>query len=159
MSPLKRSSFDNEIDTLFTKAEAIIPGEIFPDLPYMEHAPNVHEWYRFEHELWGIGEEIRQFVVKNNKKFNAKQIDRIINICLDKRAKRGRQSFLMLLGRKMYSDYANKIIPLLHDADVDGHVIDTLYKMRADQYIELVKPFLNHDKSWIRNKAKKYISL
>jgi len=152
-----RKAFDDELDTLLRKAESLIPDQILPDLPYMEHAPNAHEWYSFEQELWQIGEEIRQLAAENNKKFHADQVERIVGICLDKRAKRGRQSFVMLLGRKMYCVYASSIVPVLEDPDVDGHVIDTLYKMCAGQYIELVEPFLNHNTTWIRNRAKNYV--
>lgn len=153
----KRKNFDENIDSLLKKANAMIPNEILPDLPFMEHAPDVHDWYRFEHELWEIGEEIRQVVSEYNMKFNSDQIDAIIKICLDKRAKRGRESFVLLLGKVMYGEYANKIISLLNDDVVGGHIIDTLYKMHAGQYVELVKPFLNHKRTWIRNEAKRYV--
>lgn len=153
----QRKDFDEEMERLFAKAEALIPDELLPDLPYMEEVPDVHDWYTFEHQLWGVGEEIRQLVVEYNMKFNNNQIDRIIKIGLDKRAKRGRQSFVMLLGRKKYADYANEIVKILEDDDVDGQVIHTLYKMQAGQYVELMKPFLNHKRTWIRNEAKRFI--
>lgn len=157
MKSIDRKLFDDELDRLFTKAEEKIPDEILPDLPYMEEIPDVHDWHMFELELWDIGEEIRQFVSEHNKKFNKHQIDRIINICLDKKGKRGRQSFVMLLGRKMYGNYAEKIVSLLNDDDVVGQVINTLYKMQAEQYVDLMTPFLNHNRTWIRNEAKRYI--
>ena len=94
---MDRKVFDNELDTLLTRAEALIPEENLPDLPYMDLAPDVHDWYEFEHKLWEIGEEIRQFISENKNKLNKNQIDRIVSICLDKKAKRGRQSFVMLL--------------------------------------------------------------
>ena len=157
MSCLDRQTFDDHLETLLTKAEKLIPNEELPDLPYMDVAPDVHEWYQFEHQLWDVGEEIRQLIAEHNKKLNEAQVKRIIEICLDKKAKRGRQSFIMLLGRKCYSAFADVIIHLIHDDDVDGHVIDTIYKMQVGQYVEKVKPFLNHKRTWIRNEAKKYI--
>ena len=157
MGSLNRAEFDNEIDNLLSKAKENIPDEILPNLPYMKSAPDVHEWYDFEHKIWNTGEEIRQLLSVSKKAFNDNQIDRIINICLDKRAKRGRQSFVMLLGRKNYCNYSNALIPLLNDGDVDGHVIDTLYKMHANGYVGLITPFLNHNRTWVRNTAKKYI--
>lgn len=155
--PFKRNRFDDGIESLLRKAEALIPDEMLPDLPYMELAPDVHEWYTFEHELWKVGEEIRLLTSEYKMKFNKDQINRIVNICLDKRAKRGRQSFVLLLGRKMYADYADKMVLILKDDDIDGQVIDTLYKMQAGQYVELIKPFLNHNRTWIRNEAKRFI--
>ena len=157
MISLKRHRFDEELDRLLGKAEEIIPAEILPNLPAMECAPDVSDWYEFEGDLWKIGEEIRQCVGEYGLVFNNDQVRRIIKLCLDKRAKRGRQSFVMLLGRKVYHEYADEIIALLNDEDVDGQVIDTVCKMQAGQYVDWIKPFLNHRRTWIRNAAKKYV--
>ncbi len=56
---MNRNIFDNELDNLLVIAEGLIPAEKLPDLPFMELAPDVHDWYKFEHQLWDIGEEIR----------------------------------------------------------------------------------------------------
>lgn len=154
---MDRKVFDNELDTLLTRAEALIPEENLPDLPFMDLAPDVHDWYMFEHELWEVGEDIRQFLLENKNKLNVSQIERIVKICLDKKAKRGRQSFVMLLGKKIYNSYADMIVTVLNDDDVDGQVIDTLYKMGAKEYVEQIEPFLTHNRTWIRNEAKRYV--
>lgn len=154
---MDRKVFDNKLNGYLDNAEALIPKESLPDLPYMDLAPDVHDWYEFEHRLWEIGEEIRQFLSENKNKLNKNQIERIVSICLDKNAKRGRQSFVMLLGKKIYSSYADKIVTVLNDDDVDGQVIDTLYKMGAKEYVELIEPFLTHNRTWIRNEAKRYV--
>ncbi len=154
---MDRNAFDKEIEKLLAKAESKIPNEMLPDLPFMESVPDVHDWYMFEHELWEIGEEIRQLILMGKKALSQSQIDRIINICLDERAKRGRQSFVLLLGKKAYQKYSDKIVPLLNSDDIDGQVIDTLYKMQAGQYVDLILPFVNHKRTWIKNIAKKYI--
>ncbi len=156
-TPMDRQQFDNKLNELLFDAELMIPDEIMPDLPFMETATDVHDWYDFEHELWGKGEEIRQHILCGKKKLNTEQVERIVSICMDKRAKRGRESFVMLLGKKCYVNYAEKVATLLNDSDVDGHVIDTLYKMGADGYSLQIKPFIIHNRVWIRNKAKKYI--
>lgn len=153
---MDRNHFDKKIDEFLFKAENLIPNDVLPDLPLI--SPDVHDWYDFEHQLWEIGEEIRMFLKENNRKLNQYQIDKIVDICLDKRAKRGRQSFVMLLGRKVYADYADKIVSLLSDDDVDGHVIDSLYKMQVGGYSIYIKPFLNHNRKWIKNEAEKYIT-
>ena len=154
---MERNIFDKELDNLLLRAEELIPTEDLPDLPFMKLAPNVHDWYKFEHQLWDVGEEIRQFLLVNKNKLNDNQIERIIEICLNKKAKRGRQSFVMLLGKKIYCSYARRLVSLLDDNDVDGHTIDTLYKMGAAEYIELIRPFLTHKQTWIKNEAKRYI--
>lgn len=154
---MDRKDFDSTLDFLLFKAEDLIPEENLPDLPYMDLAPDVHEWYDFEHRLWEIGEDIRLFLSENKNKLTKKQIERIVSICLDKKAKRGRQSFVLLLGKKIYNSYADKIVTVLYDDDVDGQVIDTLYKMGAKEYVELIEPFLAHNHTWIRNEAKRYI--
>lgn len=151
---MNRNYFDEKIEEFFVKAEKLIPNELLPDLPLI--SADVHDWYDFEHQLWEVGEEIRLFLKENNRKLNKYQIEKIVDICLDKRAKQGRQSFVMLLGRKMYADYADKIVPLLSDDDVNGHVIDSLYKMQVGGYSIYIEPYLNHKHSWIRNEAKKY---
>ncbi|MBQ6930748.1 MAG: hypothetical protein IJN38_01330 [Clostridia bacterium] len=154
---MNRIVFDNELDCLLVRAEALVPEENLPDLPFMDSAPDVHDWYKYELELWDVGENIRQFLSESKNKLNKNQIERIIKICLDKRAKRGRQSFVMLLGKKMYCEYAERIVSLLNDGDVDGQVVDTLYKMGAKEYVDLIEPFLTHNRTWIRNEAKRYI--
>lgn len=154
---MDRKSFDYEINKLLDKAENLIPNDELPNLPYMELAPDVHDWYKFEHEIWTIGENIRQLISQNSKKLNSVHVERIIKICLDKKAKRGRQSFVMLLAKRMYTDHAERIVCLLNDNDVDGHVINTLYKMQASNYVHLIEPFLNHNCTWIRNEAKRYV--
>ncbi len=154
---MDREFFDRELDLLLTKAEDMIPDENLPDLPFMESVPDVHDWYPFEHELWGIGEEIRQLILEGKKAPKQSQIERIMNICLDERAKRGRQSFVLLLGKKVYQKYSDKLAPLLNSDDVDGHVIDTLYKMQAGEYVDLILPFMNHKRTWIKNAAKRYV--
>ena len=154
---MERNIFDKELDNLLLRAEELIPKDDLPDLPFMEMAPNVHDWYKFEHQLWDVGEEIRQFLLVNKNKLNDNQIERIIEICLNKKAKRGRQSFVMLLKKKIYHSYASRLVTLLDDDDVDGHVIDSLYKMGASEYVELIRPFLTHKQTWIKNEAKRYI--
>ena len=154
---MNRAEFDARIDSALLFVEKLIPQEDFPDLPYMELAPNVHDWYDFEHEIWKLGEDIRQLILAERKEMNSSQIDRVCKICSDKKAKRGRQSFVMLLGKKKFLPYAERIAVLLPDEDIDGHIISTLYKMGASQYSERIEPYTSHTTTWIRNEAKRYI--
>ena len=154
---MNRDEFDARIDYMLLSAERLIPCENLPDLPYMETAPTVHDWYDFEHMLWSKGEDIRQLMLSERKNLNAEQADRVCKICSDAKAKRGRQSFVMLLGKKRFLPYADRMAVLLPDDDIDGHIISTLYKMGASQYTEQIKPYMTHTTTWIRNEAKRYI--
>ena len=155
---MDRLDFDNQFDKLLSEAESLIPNEALPDLPFLTEAPDVHDYYRFELDLWDKGEEIRQLISNNKKKPNRIQIERICNICTNPFAKRGRQSFVMLLGRKCYAEYAPIIAPFLSDDDIDGHVVDTLYKMGTPDFVSQIKPLTKHKRTWIRNIAKKYVN-
>ena len=63
----------------------------------------------------------------------------------------------MLLGKKRFISYAEKISLLLKEEEIVGHVIDTVLKMGASQYCEQILPYASHSTTWIRNKAKCYI--
>ena len=154
---MTRTEFDARIDSILLSAEHLIPQEKLPDLPFMELAPTVHDWYDFEHALWNFGEDVRQLVLSERKDLNTEQIDRVCRICADDKAKRGRQSFVMLLGKKKFLPWAEQMAVLLPDEDIDGHIISTLYKMGASQFAEYIKPYANHPITWIRNEAKRYI--
>ena len=154
---MNRSEFDARIDSVLLSAEKLIPQEDLPNLPYMKLAPNVHDWYDFEHKLWELGEDIRRLILSERKELNTSQIERVCKICSDSKAKRGRQSFVMLFGKKRFFPYAERIAGLLPDEDIDGHIISILYKMGAFQYTELIKPYIDHRTTWIRNEAKRYM--
>ena len=155
---MDRLDFDNQLDKILSEAESLIPNEKLPDLPFIPEAPDVHDYHRYELDLWDKGEEIRQLIFDSKKKPNQYQIKRICNICTNPFAGRGRQSFVVLLGKKCYAEYAPIIAPFLSDDDIDGHVIDTLYKMRTPDYVSQIQPFTKHKRTWIRNIAKKYIN-
>lgn len=154
---MERKEFDLKLNQLLDHAEQLIPNELLEDLPFMEDVPDVHDWHRFELDLWDIGEEIRLLILESKKKPSKLQVERILKICLNRNAKRGRESFIMLLGKKCYACYAPEIVPLLNDEYVDGHTVDTLYKMDVSEYVKQIEPFVNHKRTWIKNTAKKYI--
>ena len=154
---MNRADFDARIDRLLLDAETLIPTQALPALPAMEYAPTVPSWYGFEHQLWGLGEDLRQLILAEKKDLNAEQTDRICRLCENTNAKRGRQSFVLLLGKKRFLPYADRIAPLLPDADISGQVISTLYKMGAAQYVDRIKPYTEHRVTWIKNEAKKYL--
>ena len=71
---MDRLDFDNRLDKILSEAEVLFPSEELPDLPFMPEAPDVHDYYRFELDLWDKGEEIRQLILESKKKPNIDQI-------------------------------------------------------------------------------------
>ncbi|PGY07825.1 HEAT repeat domain-containing protein [Bacillus cereus] len=55
-----------------------------------------------------------------------------------------------------------KVIPvlvgLLEDKDVQGHALSALSKFKEPELITYIKPFVNHEITWIRYIAKRAIS-
>jgi len=112
------------------------------------------EFHSFEHRIWGIGEQIRQITFsKPQVRKNEKLQEAFLRISINKNAKRGRQSFILLLGYKVCSQRASDIVSQICDKRVSGHVIDTLLKMQASGFVKDVMPFQNSDRAWIRNKT------
>lgn len=137
------------------QADQLIPKERIPNLT--KGNSDWHAWHDFEHTVWNLGEEVRQIM----KQYQALRKDEhlqqlVLDIVLNRNAKRGRQSFIMLLGYTFCAKYAPKLISQLDDEFVNGHIIYTLLRMRADGFVELVKPFTTHKKTWIRNYAIRY---
>ena len=44
-----------------------------------------------------------------------------------------------------------------NDDFVNGHIIEGLNKMKAEQFVSLVEPYTTDKNTWKRNQAKKYI--
>ncbi len=147
-----------QILALVTMAEEAIPSTLQRDLPPGENTSGSSEWHSFEHSIWALGENIRQLYIKN--KFLRKDVAiqrAILRIATNSKAKRGRQSFIMLFGYTFCAQFANQIAEQLSDPHVCGHVIDTLLKMRSSEFVSEVEPFTRDKTTWIRNKAKRYI--
>ena len=93
---MNRIDFDNAVNDLLQKADAIIPDDKMEPLPPFKEMPNVRAWHPIELELWQIGEQIRQIETKEKKRLNGEQVNRILKICQNENAERGRESFVML---------------------------------------------------------------
>ena len=150
---MDKQTFDTALTRLLYEATAIIPRGSFPDRTEANHG-----WHDFELILWNKGEEIRQLLVTSGRKLSAGQADAVAAICKESNAGRGRQSFVLLLGKRAYASYAPMVASLLSDSDVAGQAIDTLYKMGAAGYSQDISPFLTHPMTWIRNAAKRYLT-
>ena len=140
------------------EASFLIPQKDVPDLQPSKTNNNAPQWHDFEMRIWKLGEEIRPLLAQHPKLRADKELtEMILEIALDSKAKRGRQSFIMLLGYKIYKALAPELIKQLNDKFVDGHVLSSIYKMQADGFVKEIKPFTKYPITWIRNYAKKYV--
>ncbi len=147
-----------KILNLIVEAENLIPMEFEQNLLPSKLFPRVPEWHIYERKIWENGEIIRQLFSESKVLFKDQAIiSRILSICLNRKSKRGRQTFILLLANKDCEMYAHKLIPELEDTFVCGHIITCIYKMENGKYVDKVKPFCDVEETWIRNIAKKYI--
>ena len=143
---------------LVAKAEAAIPATLLPDLPPARYTSGAPEWHGFEDVVWQQGEVIRQLLVEcKSLRKDAGLQSAFLRVACNRKAKRGRQSFIMLLGYSCCSGSAPAIAGQLSDPDVAGHVVDTLTKMRCPDFVQDVEELTNSDTTWVRNKAKRYV--
>jgi hypothetical protein len=141
-----------------TEAKKLIPQKELPTLPESKELLGAPEWYEFELKIWELGEQIRQIMVQYPKLREDRHLAvQLVDIATDRRAKRGRQSFILLLAYSAYCEYAPRLIDQLDDPAVDGHVISAILKMRAPQFVDEIEPLTNHKMTWIRNYARKYV--
>ncbi|MEW7290514.1 hypothetical protein [Aquimarina sp. 2304DJ70-9] len=143
---------------LINKANTLTPEKLEKNLNPIEGFPDVPDWHKYESDIWAIGEEIRQIlyskkILRKDKEIN----DLIIEFCLNKNSKRGRQSFVLLLGYKHLSEYAPKLIQMINDKSINGQIIYTLYKMQTKGYEKEIEPFTKDKITWIRKIAIKYV--
>jgi hypothetical protein len=145
-----------KIELLLERAEGLIPAEQISDLPPMDQAPGVPGWHSFELELWRIGEEIRQIMNSATGLRKDEAIySRLIRIAADQKAKRGRQSFVLLFCYRPCASWASSIADLIADPDVAGHAILALYKMKARGYSDMIKPLAYAKMTWISKEANR----
>tara|TARA_R110002049_G_scaffold24461_1_gene86719 strand:+ start:122 stop:592 length:471 start_codon:yes stop_codon:yes gene_type:complete len=143
---------------LIKKAENLIPLKMEKDLKPLNGIPNIPDWHNYETNIWRIGEEIRQIIAANKVLRKDAEINNLIlNICLNKNSKRGRQSFILLLGYKHLSEHSRELIKMINDNSVDGHIIDTIYKMQSAEFVKEIRPFKTNQQAWIRKIASKYL--
>ena len=147
---------EDQILKIIHETEVLIPA-LFLDNLEINPMFKQSEWYPFESQIWKNGEKIRQLLLTDKKlRDNESIYDKIFEIATNINAKRGRQSFIMLLGNVKHLKYSAELIKQLNDDNVDGHIIDTIYKMKFYGFTKEIKPFIDHKIIWIRNLAKKY---
>lgn len=116
------------------------------------------DWSDYEHDIWALGEAVRQLIVGDKKWRNsAALVDTVIEVATNKAYGKGRQSFVMLLGSFRHKRIGPTLCALLNDNEVVGHAVSALRKARLETYVQQVKPIASHTETWIRNEAKKYV--
>jgi len=153
---LKEFEEKTKIVELIKKAKQLIPEEYQANLPPLKLIPNIPEWHNYEYNIWNIGEKIRQ-IININKKLRKDIYRSLLEIALHKNAKRGRQSFIMLFGYVQFSEYAEPLIQQIDDDFVQLHILDTIYKMRAEGFSNIISNYINSKNTGVRNTAKKYL--
>ena len=99
---------------------------------------------------WAIGNSLSIILDKSS-------LNDLLEIVTDKKHGIARQMIVDGLGK--YKD--KKVIPvlvgLLEDKDVQGHALSALSKLKDPELLPYIKPFVNHEITWIRNTAKRAI--
>lgn len=156
------------VTSLYETKEAIIsacrsaielgPRAFPPDLPRNPLSPEIPVWHPFESKVWGIGETIRQSLnAKPKLKKDPAILQAILDVAQYRNLRRGRQTFVMLLGFTGAAGYAPFIAELIDDPDVYGHAVDTLLKMRAPGYAHQIAALTNCPYAWVRRLASRYV--
>ncbi len=155
---MDRTQSRQKIAELLQDSKKLIPDTLVPNLDPIQGFPDVPDWHQFEHDIWRNGEIIRQMLKVHRSLYKDKLLmEDIVSICLNRNAKRGRQSFIMLLWNKFGLPFADKLVEHLDDKSVDGHIVEGLNKMKAPGYSSKIQPFCLHKTTWIRKQAQKYI--
>jgi hypothetical protein len=148
-----------DILKLVQEANSIIPNAIVPHLEFMDGYPDVPKWHDFEQRVWAIGEKIRLIMNSKPKLRSDKELqDRFVEIVKNRNAKRGRQSFILLLAYRVCASYSAALLSELNDPFVDGQVIYTWRKMQKSLYVQNVSHYLNDSRKWVRDEATKYVN-
>lgn len=146
------------IKDIVRRTVKLIPSTYEKNRPPMKLFPDVPEWHNYEYDIWKNGEQIRQILLEHkNLRKDKLLLDSFLAVALNRNAKRGRQSFILLFGYKSCAAYAGLLAEQLDDVFVRGHIIEVLNKMKVSQYVSLVMPYTTDKISWIRNQAKRYV--
>jgi len=148
---------EKEILAACDLALSLAPPERAPDLPPDDYA--IAPFHQFEWDVWPIGESIRLAFVKNPKLKKSKAaLAKLVEVACCVNLRRGRQSFIMAMGFVAARPLASQLITFLNDEDVNGHIIDTLLKMKVPGFGGQVQPLLGDKRAWVRRLAYRYLS-
>lgn len=119
------------------------------------------ERFAYETEIWMIGEDIRQNIIKIKKEeLKIELFEAITSVINKTKYKKGRESFVMLLHYFIVFPNIEKYIGnILEDKYLYGFAIHELIKIKKyNTYKDKVQTILDNEKTaWIKNYARKYI--
>ena len=114
-------------------------------------------WFRYESLVWALGESFRRIMLRFRPLRRRHRVfEAVRGICLDRRFGKGRESFTMLLGHYGGAAQIPALVQLLDDQEVCGHAVYALRVLGASEAAEVVRPFLDSPKTWVRKEARKY---
>jgi HEAT repeat protein len=117
-------------------------------------APALIEEYRCAHDRslkWAIANALS--VVADDS-----VIDQLIELVQDKRHGKAREMLAVALGNMKDLRAVDVLIELLEDDEMAGHALVALRKLKAKKARPHIERFLNHQKTWVRNEAKRALA-
>lgn len=117
------------------------------------------DWYGYERIIWDSSFKIVEPILKIKKHRGENAIlDGLATMCLENIYGKGRQSFIMLLGKYGGCKYISVLASLIDDPEVSIHVIEALTRMNDLSQYEKIKSISEGARATPeRSYARKYI--
>ncbi|MBI1925246.1 HEAT repeat domain-containing protein [Candidatus Poribacteria bacterium] len=100
---------------------------------------------------WVIGNALS--VVADDEVF-----EEMVELVKDKGHGTAREMVVLALANMKDSRAVDVLIELLNDSEVAGHAIVALGKLKATKARDVIEPFLEHQKAWIRKEASRALT-
>ncbi len=137
---------------------ASAPAEVPPDLP-LSPTSGQPEWYAFEHRVWSEGVALQALLAPTaHLRKHPIVLDAVVRVLECRGLRRGRQAFAPLLEIRAAASFAPRLVPLLADPDIGGHVVAALVRMRAPSLRSHLAPFTESPHAWVRRLARSYLA-
>lgn len=118
------------------------------------------DWHGFETALWKLSERLRPtLLARKDWRSGSDIMKAMLHLCRNQSYGKGRQNFVLMLGDFGGAIEVDALGDLLFDADVQGHAIKALCKLRNDRFRTVVERLLPSLQGWSKSAAKKYLAL
>jgi hypothetical protein len=117
------------------------------------------DWLGYETQLWEISEDLRQHLrTRRRKRGRQPLMDAVAEIVADPAYGKGRQNFVLVLGRFGGPDYADLIARGLDHPDVCAHALHALRLQTDDRFVAQARRMLARPTSGAaRDEARRYL--